>query len=97
MRSGMRYEVCPIVGAATPPFRKNDDVNTIADEIASAYNIVAENGGRIVATHNLTCDVNIAKGDEPEKIARTDFLFLVVERPGDVPPIWPADQDCDVS
>ena len=87
----MKYDVCPIIGAAIPSFREHQGPNAIADEIAKAYNIVSTHGGRIIAAHNLTCDLDLAQEGEQSNIARTNFLFLVVEFPDDVVSPWEED------
>jgi hypothetical protein len=76
----MRYETFPIEGSAVPQFRQpgHDDVG---DEITAVYNVAAKDGGRVVAAHNLVCDMETSGKDSDSEVARVDCLFLVVEWP----------------
>lgn len=82
----LKYEVFPVEGGARPHFREGQRTDDVADQIAVVYNQTAEYGGRIVAAHNLTCDLDIGskKPGDASKVVRVDYLFLVSEYPDDV-------------
>lgn len=79
----MQYETFPVMGAANPPLHSGE-VNDVADEISAYYSRVAEEGGRVVASHNLVCDIDISRTSNKKKApksSRVEMLFLVAEMP----------------
>jgi hypothetical protein len=82
----MQYETFAVPGAAIPADRPCTTVDEYADLISGVYERVAEQGGEIIATHTLDCDVEGPRQGECDKepfSIRETCLFFVAEFPDD--------------
>jgi hypothetical protein len=75
----VKYETYCIEGAAEPPYNVRPDTESQCEEMSTFYLSVAERGGRIVAAHNLLCDIQHPKREDTT--TKVHCLFLVAEYP----------------
>jgi hypothetical protein len=83
----MQYETFAITDVALLPDVPYTNVDECANQISGIYDIAAEHGGQIIATHTFDCNVRkpgqAEEADEVEAV-RITSLFFVIEFPDDV-------------